>query len=72
MAEYRIAMAKTRAELQEAEKLLVWATERASSAGMLPEQVHPETGEHLFVSPLTWSHATFLDTVFSLQKSGRS
>lgn len=64
MAEYRIAMAKTRAELQEAEKLLVWATERASSAGMLPEQVHPETGEHLFVSPLTWSHATFLDTVF--------
>ncbi|QQS59539.1 glycoside hydrolase family 15 protein [Candidatus Peregrinibacteria bacterium] len=70
-AEYRIKMAKTKDDLAEAEKTLLWATERASSAGMLPEQVHPETGEHLFVSPLTWSHATFIDTVLAFAEKAK-
>ena len=30
---------------------------------MLAEQVHPYTKQPLSVSPLTWSHATFVATV---------
>ena len=29
---------------------------------MLPEQINPLTGESLSVSPLTWSHATYIAT----------
>ncbi len=32
----------------------------ALESGVFPEQVHPYTGEDLSVSPLTWSHATFV------------
>ncbi|MGQ9532008.1 MAG: hypothetical protein ACUVTQ_04265 [Desulfotomaculales bacterium] len=28
--------------------------------GLLPEQLHPFTGEPLSVSPLTWSHGTLV------------
>jgi GH15 family glucan-1,4-alpha-glucosidase len=33
---------------------------------MLPEQVDPESGEAVGVSPLVWSHATFIDTILLL------
>ncbi len=44
----------------EAEKCLDWCVYRASDTGMLAEQYHPETGEMLSVSPLTWSHAEYM------------
>ena len=31
--------------------------------GILAEQLHCYTGEPLSVAPLTWSHATFVETV---------
>jgi len=37
----------------------------ASSAGMLPEQINPKTGEALSVSPLIWSHAEFVSTIMA-------
>lgn len=37
--------------------------------GALPEQVHPETGAHLSVSPLTWSHAEVLRTILMLEQT---
>lgn len=46
-----------------AAELLLWAEARASSTGTMPEQVHPETGEVLGVSPLTWSHAEYVQAV---------
>ena len=36
---------------------------KALPSGVLPEQVDPYTGAPLSVSPLTWSHAGFLDAV---------
>lgn len=63
LASYRIAVAKTRADLKGALELLEWTVKRALPSGVLAEQVNPLTGEHASVSPLTWSHSTFVDTV---------
>lgn len=46
----------------EADDLLVWAEDLASASGMLAEQYHPDTREPLSVSPLTWSHAEYLES----------
>ena len=35
----------------------------ALPSGVMAEQVHPLSGEPLSVSPLTWSHATFVAAV---------
>ncbi|HBT47700.1 MAG TPA: glycoside hydrolase family 15 [Peptococcaceae bacterium] len=50
-------------ELEGVRRILEWAAGRATPAGMLPEQLHPYTGEPLSVSPLSWSHATFVSAV---------
>lgn len=55
-----------RGQRSEALKWLEWAVDRAESIGVLAEQYHPETGEPLSVSPLTWSHAEFVETVLEL------
>lgn len=47
-------------------ELVVWCADRAAPTGVLPEQVDAVTGEHLSVSPLTWSHAEFVKTCFML------
>jgi GH15 family glucan-1,4-alpha-glucosidase len=60
LAQYRIAAARSRKELQRAVPLLVWAAEQTLPSGVMPEQVHPLTGEFLSVSPLTWSHGTLV------------
>lgn len=62
LAQCKIALARTATELELALPLLRWAMGHAAPSGVLPEQLHPETGEHLSVSPLTWSHAEFLKT----------
>ncbi len=62
-AQWLMAIAKNREDLKEAEKYLHWAIERANSAGIMPEQVNPFNGDPLSVAPLTWSHATFVDSV---------
>jgi GH15 family glucan-1,4-alpha-glucosidase len=49
-----------------AEELLDWAIGHAKQSGMLSEQIDPETGGQVGVSPLVWSHATFIDTVMLL------
>lgn len=63
LAQYRIARARTIAELDEALPILEWVLERALPSGVLAEQVNPYTGGPLSVSPLTWAHATFAATV---------
>jgi GH15 family glucan-1,4-alpha-glucosidase len=60
LAQYRIAAARSRKELELAVPLLAWVAERALPSGVLPEQVHPLSGEFLSVSPLTWSHGTLV------------
>ena len=63
MADYHIAKATNAGELSAALDILHWTTERALPSGILAEQVNPLTGEELSVSPLTWSHSTFVATV---------
>ena len=63
LAEFLIRSAKDDNNLNEALELLSWAADHALPSGALAEQLHPYTGEPLSVSPLTWSHATFVTVV---------
>ncbi len=63
LAQWHIARATTADDLQRPMELLRWVMAHAHPSGTLAEQLHPYTGEPLSVSPLTWSHATFVTTV---------
>ena len=63
LAQYRIAAAQNLKSLEQALPLLLWVAQKALPSGVLPEQVHPESGEFLSVSPLTWSHGTLVSAV---------
>jgi len=63
MAQYHIMAAESLQGLEEAYKILEWTCEHATRSGVLAEQMHPHTGEHLSTAPLTWSHAEFVITV---------
>jgi len=65
LADYRIEIAKTKEDLKGAIEILEWAVKHALPSGVLAEQVHPQTGEPISVSPLTWSHSTFVATVIN-------
>jgi GH15 family glucan-1,4-alpha-glucosidase len=54
----------------EARHWLEWTIAHATPTGMLPEQLHPDTGKPLSVSPLTWSHAEFVETCLDLTADG--
>lgn len=55
-----IEKATTVDELREAEALIEWTVERARPSGVMAEQFDPYTGDPISVSPLTWSHSTFV------------
>jgi len=63
VAEWLIATAKSRSDLKPALALLEWCVRHGLPSGVLAEQVHPYTHAPLSVSPLTWSHATFVMAV---------
>jgi GH15 family glucan-1,4-alpha-glucosidase len=65
LAEYYIARAATTADLGRALELLEWVNRVALPSGVLAEQFDPKSGAALSVSPLTWSHSTFVATVLS-------
>ncbi len=65
LADYRIAVAKKKADLSGVIEILEWTAKNALPSGVLAEQLHPETGEPVSVSPLTWSHSTFVATVIN-------
>ena len=72
LAQWIIAKAKGPEEMEEATTILDWVASRALPSGVLAEQVHPFTNQPLSVSPLTWSHATFVTTVLEyLNKLGK-
>lgn len=60
LADHLVAKAASEEELQEPMKILEWVAQHALPSGVLAEQVHPVNGRPLSVSPLTWSHATFV------------
>ena len=63
LAQCRIARARTIDQLKEALPIFQWACQTARSSGVMAEQIHPLSGQHLGASPLTWSHATFVAAV---------
>jgi len=65
LAEYYIARAKRIEDLEKPFSIINWVTEKALASGVLAEQIDPGTGEPVSVSPLTWSHSTFVATVHS-------
>ena len=69
LGEYYIARAENLQELHEAMPYLEWCAKNALPSGVLAEQAYPMTGYPLSVSPLTWSHSTFVWAV--LQYMGR-
>ena len=68
LAEYYIAKAKVFADLDPAMKLIEWCADRALASGVLSEQFDAVIGKQSSVSPLTWSHSTFVSTVLSFQQ----
>lgn len=71
LAQYDIATAKNQDDLREAVKVLEWVADHALPSGCLAEQVHPYTNEPLSVSPLTWSHATYVMCVLEYLEKRR-
>ena len=59
-AMYHIEAADTVEELRLALPLLEWCVRRALPSGVMAEQFDPYTGAPISVSPLTWSHATYV------------
>jgi len=62
-AQWQIMRAKTAGDLLPAKAILDWVSRHASVTGILAEQLNPHTGAALSVAPLTWSHATYIETV---------
>jgi glucoamylase len=69
LAEYACATAQTLDDLKPAMDILQWTAAHALPSGILAEQVHPYTGIRFSVSPLTWSHATFVEAVQNYLKA---
>lgn len=63
MAQYQIKKAKKLTQLKEPLGLLEWTCSHATDGGVLSEQMHPNTREHLSTAPLIWSHAEYVMTV---------
>ncbi len=62
LAQYYIATAKSRKDLAKAAAIMDWTAGHAMPSLVLAEQIDPFTHLPLSVSPLTWSHATFVAT----------
>ncbi|MEF3306080.1 glycoside hydrolase family 15 protein [Paenibacillus sp. GYB003] len=63
IAEFRIETARTPEDLDEPRAALERVAGWTLPGGSLPEQLHPLEGTPLSVAPLTWSHATYVETV---------
>lgn len=63
LARYHLLRAKSPGETARGRELIEWAARRALPSGVMAEQLHPYTGAPLSVSPLTWSHASYVRAV---------
>ncbi len=68
LAQWFIATATNEKDLQAALECIEWVADHTLESGVMAEQVHPYTNEPLSVSPLTWSHATYVDTLLKYHK----
>ena len=63
LAQWYIAIAKSADDLKPARDIIDWVVAHQLPGGLLSEQLDPNTGAPLSVSPLTWSHAELIVTV---------
>jgi GH15 family glucan-1,4-alpha-glucosidase len=63
LANYLTERARTEEELKQPLEILKWVSDHALPSGVLAEQIHPISGGPISVSPLTWSHSTFVASV---------
>lgn len=63
LAEWYTAKAQTVGELSRTKELLEWTAQMALDSGVMAEQIDPDTGAPVSVSPLTWSHSTYVAAV---------
>jgi oligosaccharide amylase len=63
VAEFYIAAAKSKDDLGPALEILERIATQTRPSGALSEQLDPTTGTQISVSPLTWSHSTYVSTV---------
>ena len=68
LADYYLERNLGEEDITEAFNLVSWVAEKALPSGVLAEQLNPITGEPLSVSPLTWSHATYVTCVHRLMR----
>jgi len=72
LAEWYIFTAECEADLSRAVQIINWVVRNAAlPSGVLAEQLHPTTGKPLGVSPLAWSHSTFVSTIQRYQLKRR-
>lgn len=71
IALWYIATAKKYRDLEEPYRLIEWTAARTLESGVMAEQVHPHTNEPLSVSPLTWSHATYVDAIHQYNQKAK-
>ena len=67
-ADYLTGVARHEEELRKSVAILEWVADHALPSGVLAEQVDPETGKPLSVSPLAWSHATFVTSARKIMR----
>jgi GH15 family glucan-1,4-alpha-glucosidase len=63
LAQWCIAIAKDTHDLKPARDAINWVVAHQLPGGLLSEQLDPNTGAPVSVSPLTWSHAELVVTV---------
>ncbi len=63
LAQWYIATAKDTHDLRAARDIINWVVAHQLPGGLLSEQLDPNTGAPLSVSPLTWSHAELIVAV---------
>lgn len=63
LALYKIRSANTLVELESSLDELEWTHTHSLPSGVLPEQLDPNTGAPISVSPLSWSHATVMTVI---------
>lgn len=65
LAQHQAMIAKKEEDLEPVIAWLEWSEALALQSGVLPEQVNPETGDPVNATPLAWSHAEYVRTVFT-------
>lgn len=71
LSQYKTAAAESVGELEEARAIIEWTAERALPSGVLAEQMNPHDGRPVSVSPLTWSHSTYVAAVLEYLEKKR-